>query len=222
MQSDQKPICVILGGGGHARVIIDSLQASDTVIVYAVVDPDRSLWGRDLLGVPVVGNDRELPSLIGQGVNSFVVGVGSTGDMHTRRRLFDLGLLHNLLPVTVVHPSASCSRWAKIGQGSQLLPHCVVNAGSILGSNVIVNSGAIVEHDCIVGDHVHIATGAHLASTVQIGGDAHIGIGASVKQCVHIGAGAIVGAGAVVVKDVEPHTLVVGVPARVLRRLEDQ
>jgi len=87
-----------------------------------------------------------------------------------------------------------------------------------LGVNVIINSGAVVEHDCVVGDHVHVATGAHLAGAVRIGAGAHIGIGATVKQGIAIGANAVVGAGAVVVKDVLPDTLVVGVPARLFRK----
>jgi acetyltransferase-like isoleucine patch superfamily enzyme len=94
----------------------------------------------------------------------------------------------------------------------------MVNAGAALGVNVIINTGAIVEHDCVVGDHVHIATGSRLCSTVHIGTGAHIGAGAIVRQLITIGEEAIVGAGAVVVKDVEPWTVVVGVPARVLKQ----
>ena len=98
-----------------------------------------------------------------------------------------------------------------------MFPNSVINAGAVLGNNVILNTGAIVEHDCILGDHVHVATGACLASTVRVGRGAHIGAGATVRECISVGEGALVGAGAVVVIDVSEWTVVVGVPARPVR-----
>ncbi|MBI4280135.1 MAG: NeuD/PglB/VioB family sugar acetyltransferase [Armatimonadetes bacterium] len=212
------PLCVVLGGGGHARVVLDCLISSGVARPYAVLDRDRALWGTELMGVPILGGDELLSELAQGGVTGFVVGLGGAGDNGPRRRLYELGLAHRLAPVTVCHPSAVCSRWATLGEGSVLLPAAIVNAGAVLGANVIVNTGAIVEHDCVIGDHVHVATGARLASTVRVGAGAHIGAGATVRQCLSIGEGAVVGAGAVVVKDVPPWTVVTGVPARPLRR----
>jgi sugar O-acyltransferase (sialic acid O-acetyltransferase NeuD family) len=208
--------CVILGGGGHARVVIDSLLEMGAGLPYGILDSDRSRWGQELYGVPFLGGDDLLPKLAQEGVEAFVVGLGGTGDNQPRRRLFEWGLSCGLEPLTVIHPSAICSRWSEIGRGDAILPGAVVNAGAKLGENVIVNSGAVVEHDCVVGDHAHIATGAQLASAVAVGPGAHIGAGATVRQCITIGGGAIVGAGAVVVRDVAAHAIVAGVPARLL------
>lgn len=208
---------MILGGGGHARMLIDALESSGGAVPCALLDADESLWGKEVLGVPVVGGDEMLPELVGRGVSAFAVGVGSTSDNRPRRRLFELGLSCGLSPLTIRHPSAICSRWAEIGAGAQILPGAVVNAGASLGRNVIVNSGAIVEHDCVVGDHAHVATGARLASTVRVGVGAHIGAGATVRQCLTIGDWAVVGAGAAVVRDVTAESVVAGVPARELR-----
>ncbi len=209
--------CVILGGGGHARVLIDCIRESDLAEIEGVLDPDSSLHGQKILDVPVLGGDELLGGMAAGGVTHFVVGLGGVGDNGPRRRLFELGCSCRLNPLTVRHPSAMVSRWASIGPGCQLLPGSIVNAGATLGKNVIVNSGAVVEHDCVIGDHVHIATGGKLASTVQVGIGAHIGAGATVRQSISIGEGAIVGAGAVVVKDVGPGVVVVGVPARPIR-----
>lgn len=209
--------CIILGAGGHARVIIDCLQSSGYAEPCVLLDANGSRCGNDLLGVETVGNDDLLPELVKRGAESFVVGLGSVGDNRPRQRLFELALSYNLNPLTVMHPSVIRSRWASIGQGVQMLPGCIVNAGATVGANVIINSGAIVEHDCVLDDHVHVATGARLASTVLVGTGAHIGAGATVKQGVRIGEWAIVGAGAVVVKDVAPNTTVAGVPATPLK-----
>ena len=214
-------LCVILGGGGHASVLIDILQESGIAVLHAILDPDRSKWGGELLGVPILGDENFLPELVDQGVSHFLVGLGATEDNEPRKGLFELGLSHQLEPLTVKAPSALCSPYARIGSGCQLFPGSIVNTRANIGQNVIVNSGAIVEHDCILGDHVHVATGARLASTVRVGAAAHIGAGATVRQLISIGEGAVVGAGAVVVKDVPPWTVVVGVPARILKRVRE-
>lgn len=222
MSADKKVLCVILGGGGHGRVLIDCMRASGVATPYAMLDCDTSLWGKEMLGVLVQGGDELLPELVRAGVTCFVVGVGGVGDNRPRRRLFELASSHGLKPLVVCHPSAVCSPWASIGAGSVLCPAAVVNARAVLGVNVIVNTGAIVEHDCVIGDHVHIATGARLSGTIRVGNDAHIGAGATVRQCISIGEGATLGAGAVVVKDVEPWTVVAGVPARVMKRRTEE
>jgi len=218
MGPHKKVLCVVLGGGGHARVMIDSLCSSAAATLYGILDPDRSLWGKDLMGVPILGGDDLLHKLVREGVTRFVVGVGAVGDNGARRNLFGMGLEHGLAPLTVHHPSAVCSSWEQLGAGFVLFPAAVVNAGAVIGVNVIVNTGAVVEHDCLLGDHVHIATGARLSGYARVGNGAHIGAGATVRQSISIGEGAIIGAGAAVVQDVEPWTVVVGVPARVMER----
>ena len=211
-----KPCCVILGGGGHARGIVDSLQRADAVELRGILDPNRELWGTDCVGVPILGADDMLPELVSGGVSVFTVGLGGVGNNQPRERLFALGLAHGLQPLTVIHPSATCSGWATVGQGSQLLPGSIVNAGAVLGVNVIVNTGAIVEHDCRVGDHAHLATGARLSGTVRVGARAHVGAGAIIRQSITVGEDAVVGVGAVVVSDVAPGQVVAGNPARTL------
>jgi sugar O-acyltransferase (sialic acid O-acetyltransferase NeuD family) len=218
MKWPERKICVILGGGGHAKVLIETFEAGGLGIPHAVLDSDRKRWGKKLLGVPILGDDGLLPELIKQGANCFMVGLGSTRDNGPRKRLFGLGLAHSLKALTLMHPTAICSPWASLGRGSQILPGCIINAGATLGANVIVNSGAIVEHDCQLHDHVHLAIGARLSGGVQVGSGAFIGAGATVKEGISVGKNAIVGAGSLVLKDVAPQAIVAGVPARLLKQ----
>ena len=213
--------CVILGAGGHARVVIESILAARACTLYGVLDADRSHWGDNVLGVPILGGDDLLAELRAHGVTHFAVGIGSIGDTKLRQRLFESALARDMEPLTVVHPTAVCSRSAILGSGSQLLPGSIVNAGAKVGADVVVNTGAIVEHDCVLGDHVYVATGARLSGMVRVDANAHVGIGATVRESITIGEGAVVGAGAVVVKDVQPHTVVAGVPARPLQGDEE-
>jgi sugar O-acyltransferase (sialic acid O-acetyltransferase NeuD family) len=211
---------VLFGAGGHAQVLIDCLKCRQPSIALALLDPRSNLWKTSLLDVPILGSDELLPELIRQGIRSFAVAVGSVGDCRRRQQLYKTAIAHALEPLTIVHPSAVCSRWANLGAGTQILPAAVLNAGASTGINVIINSGAIVEHDCIVGDHAHVATGARLAGGVRVGAGAHIGVGATVKENIRIGDRAIVGAGAVVVRAVPARTVVAGVPARKLRIID--
>lgn len=212
--TDLTPTCIVLGGGGHARVLIECLDGEEGLL--GITDPDERLWGTTLCGIPILGGDELLPELVRNGARSFVVGIGSTRSTGARAALFDLGVSLGLTPRPAVHATACCSRSAVVGQGVQLLPGAIVNAGARLGDNVLINTRAVVEHDCIVGEHAHVATGALLAGGVRVGAHAHIGLGACIREGVEIGAGATVGAGAVVIKDVPPGTTAVGVPARSL------
>lgn len=216
------PSCVILGGGGHARVLVDCLLTEDRVRVHGILDRTRNTGA--LLGVPYLGDDELLTEMAEAGVEYFVVGLGVNvkGDNGPRRRLYESALDRGLKPWTVRHPSAVCSSFAEIGPGCQLLPGCIVNAGACLGVHVVVNTGAVVEHDCRLEDQAFVASGAVLASTVWIGRGAFVGAGAVLRQTVRIGAEAVVGAGAVVVRDVPAGAVVSGVPARAMTRASNK
>lgn len=206
---------IILGGGGHARMLADTLrQMSRAIHGYSSICDEGEL----IPGVPYLGNDEVI---LGQptGEVGLVNGVGSIGDNWLRRRLFEDFRRKGFCFLEVVHAAAILSPQAALGQGCQLMPGAIVNAGSELAENVIINSRALVEHDCQVGGHTHIASGALLCGGCRVGESAHVGAGAVVIQSLSIGHGAVIGAGAVVTKDVEPMTLVTGVPARFVRHL---
>jgi len=204
---------VLIGAGGHARVLIHAARAAGTFDVVAVVDARHDLRGGTFEGVPIVGDETELPALRTAGIGAALLGVGSVEVTDVRSALFSRILDRGFdLPV-VRHPAAHVFA-REIGLSTVIFAGAVVNPGTILGRNVIINTGAIVDHDVTVADHVHVSPGAHIAGGVAIGAQSHIGIGSTVIQGIRIGARALVAAGAVVTRDVPDGGRVAGVPAR--------
>jgi UDP-perosamine 4-acetyltransferase len=207
---------IVLGAGGHAKVLIDTLQASGTT-VHAILDNDSARHGTKLLDVPVLGSDDLLSQFAPSDV-ALVNGVGSV-DLPERRIALYLKLKQaGYRFASVLHPSAVVSRHARLGEGVQVLAGAVIQADASIGANSLINTGARVDHDCVIDEHVHIAPGAVLSGGVAVGTRSHIGVGATVIQRVCIGKCCLIAAGAVVVSDVADDCRMAGVPAKVLKK----
>ena len=203
-----------LGAGGHAAVMIEAIRAQGLCEIVGLLDVDSRRHGTHVLDVPVLGDDRLLSRLIGEGITHFFNGIGSVRDTSLRSDVFERAITLGYHPIDVVHPSAVISPSASWSEGVVILARAVVATRAELGRNVLLNTNAIVEHDCMIGDHTHIATGAILAGAVRLGRGVHVGAGAVVRQGCTIGDRAVIGAGAVVIRDVEAASVVVGVPAK--------
>lgn len=207
---------MVLGAGGHARVVIDALQAMGHPVI-AALDSDPAKAGTTILGVPILAEDS-----LRQFAPADVLlanGIGGIADTSLRQEVFHRIKEHGFEAATVRHPTAIISRYAEIREGAQIMAGAIVQACTVVGVNAIVNTGARVDHDCHIGDHVHIAPGAMLSGGAHIGDGAHVGIGAIILQSRVIGPGAVVGAGAVVISDVEAGVTVIGSPARPRERM---
>jgi len=205
---------VILGAGGHAKVLIEALRSQGNDDSIVALDNNAELWGHKVQGVPVLGGDDLLPRLVKNGLRRFVNGLGGVRDNRPRKELFEQALALGLEPISVIHPSAIISSSAELGPGCQVLAGAVINASAVLGSNVIVNTRAVVEHDCRLGSHVHVASGAVLCSGCTLGEGVHVGASAVVRQILEIGEWAVLGAGTVVISNVDNEALVRGIPAK--------
>jgi len=206
---------VLIGGGGHCKSVVEIIRNMNTYEVVGISDLKEER-GKVILGIPVLYTDEDLPALFYNGVRNALIAVGSIGDASLRIKLFekvkDIGFN---FPI-IISPYAVIAGDVKIGEGTAVMHRVVVNVGSVIGRNCILNTGCIVEHDCKIGDHVHVASGAVLSGGVEVGYAAHIGAGAVIKQGVKIGKRSVIGAGSVVVKDVPEDSVYVGVPAREL------
>ena len=202
---------LIVGGGGHALVVVEVLRASGESIAGALTREGSRMPGLDRLGVPVVGTDSELGARIKDGAQRVFVAVGAN---RPRRRLVDDVLAGGGDLVSAISPDAIISASATIAPGALIMPGVVINALTQIGVGVIVNTRATIDHECDIGLCAHVGPGAALAGDVVVGEGALVGIGASIVPGRRIGAWSTVGAGAAVTCDVQDGMTVVGVPAR--------
>ncbi len=197
----------IYGGGGHGKACLEMLQSLGTYQVVGFID-DGLQAGETILGKPILGGSEKLPELHAQGVRLAVNAVGGIGNLAIRVKVF-----HNLAEAgfacpTVVHPTAFIEVSAVLSPGVQVFPHAYIGSEARVGFGGIINTGAIVSHDCILGDLVNISPGAILAGEVKIGARALIGMGATINLQAEIGAGARIGNGATVKSDVPKNGIV--------------
>lgn len=208
----KRPV-ILLGFGGHARVLLEILRMQNVEIV-AVVDPScEGTMCHSENDYKFLSSDDEVfhysPSQV-----YLVNGIGSVDVGNHRQQLFQYFKRHGYTFISVIHPSAILSSDLQLGEGVQIMAGAVLQPGSKFGDNVLVNTGAVIDHDCTIGDHVHVAPGSVVSGNVTIGEGTHIGTGAKIINNISIGANCTVGAGAVVIDNVPPDTRLAGVPAK--------
>jgi sugar O-acyltransferase (sialic acid O-acetyltransferase NeuD family) len=197
----------VFGAGGHAKVVIATLQASGRKVT-AIYDDDEHCRGKTVLGIPVLG---PLDQACKDGVRRAVLAIG---DNAIRRQLAEC---FSFKWESVVHPSAVVHPSVHLGEGSVIFAGAIVQPDAQVGPHAIVNTAATVDHDCVVEACASIGPGAHLAGNVSIGQRAAIGTGACVIPGISIGEDTIVGAGTVVIADLPASVVAVGSPARIVR-----
>ena len=198
----------IVGASGHGKVVADCAELSgwDEIVFFDDAWPART----SLANWAVEGSSDALVARL----NEFHGAVVAIGNNAIRREKCNHLALAGVTLVSIVHPSATISRYAQLGQGTVVLAGAVVNMDARLGTGCIVNTSACVDHDCVLGDFVHVSPRAALAGGVIVGDRSWIGIGAVARPLVRIGRDVQIGAGAAVVSDVPDNVTFVGVPAR--------
>jgi sugar O-acyltransferase (sialic acid O-acetyltransferase NeuD family) len=199
---------IVIGIGGHGKVVADIVCASgDTLIGFLDDNPQAP---REICGFPVLGTVEDyarFPEV------SFVVGIGNASD---RRRISEK--MAGVNWYTAIHPNAVVSRMnTKIGEGTVIMAGAVVNPCTTIGNHCVINTSASVDHDCCLGDYSHAAVGASLAGVVSVGKNVWIGAGAVISNSVSVCDNCMIGAGAVIVRDIEAPGTYVGIPARKIR-----
>ncbi len=216
------PRIIIWGGTGQAKVIRPIIEHYGSKVVAVIDDtpglpspfPDVEIW-RGYEGFKQWAAQEKSRSEIG-----FCIAIGNPHG-RARLRLHDLLIKEGLSAISIAHPSAIIAENAIIGEGAQILAGAIIQPEAKIGKECIINTGASVDHEDILEDGVEIAPGAVLAGLVRVETCAWVASGAIILPRLTIGADSIVGAGAVVIENVPPRTVVVGIPARKLKSIDD-
>jgi sugar O-acyltransferase (sialic acid O-acetyltransferase NeuD family) len=217
LNNDRVKPLILLGAGGHAKVLLSLVRALDLPVLGVcapeLVNQEVSFW-RD---IRVLGTGDDLNDFSPDEI-ALVNALGRrVGDNHGRQRVFENFKAKGYYFPVLVHPQACVDKDASLQEGVQIMAGAVVCADVRIGNNVIVNTRAAIDHDCVIEEHVHIAPGAVLCGNVSIGKRAFIASGAILTPGVKIGENTVVGAGASIVRDVAPGQLIL--PA-LIRRTE--
>jgi sugar O-acyltransferase (sialic acid O-acetyltransferase NeuD family) len=206
-----RPAVVVIGAGGHGKVVVSTLQSAG-VQIDAVYDDNPTLWGSTILGVTVRGPIEDVRQL------DHPAGVLGIGNNSVRERL------SKSLPLcwlTVIHPHSFVHSSAILGEGTVVFAGAVVQPDAVVGRHSIVNTCASIDHDCRVGSFAAVGPGAHLSGAVAVGDRCLLGTGCCVIPKVQINDDVIVGAGTVVIRDLPPGCTIVGPTPRIIRLAHD-
>lgn len=184
---------LLIGAGGHCKSCIDVIEQQGLYEIAGIIDKPNSA-SEKVLGYPVIGSDNDLLTLK-MGFDFALITVGHLKDVAPRIKLYEL--LRKLgfqLPV-IASPLSYVSKHAKVGSGTIIMHHAIVNADAKIGDNCIINTKALVEHDAHLGNHCHISTGAVVNGGVNVGDRSFIGSSATTKQYINIPTDSFIKAG---------------------------
>lgn len=201
---------ILIGGGGHARVIKTILDLEKDVECVGYTDVKACD-----IDLPYLGTDQALEKYLKHGIR-LILGIGSIDLPRHRQSIYEKFKKWGYQFYSVIHPQAIVSSGVQLSEGVQIMAAAVINTGTVIKENVIINTSSTIEHDCRVGDHSHIAPGVTLSGNVKIGVGCHVGTGATLIQGVTIGDHCLIGAGSVVISNIDSHSKAVGIPARVI------
>jgi sugar O-acyltransferase (sialic acid O-acetyltransferase NeuD family) len=199
---------IIYGAGGHAKAVMEIVQAIGAFRIAGILDDNATLTGSSVLGIPVLGTRELLPRLVEQGIRLAANGVGGIIDINIRMKLFDLLAGYGFAFPILCHPRATVEPSAQIFDGVQVFANAYVGSSTVLHERCMINTGAIVSHDCEIGSFTHIAPGAMLAGHIHVGEKVLVGMGVTTTIGIKIGNGARIGNGAILLADVPERAIV--------------
>ena len=212
---------LLLGGGGHCKVILDSLLKINQYTEIGIVDPYIKK-GDKILGVSVVGCDEDLSDLYDAGYREAFISLGSIGNTRVRKNIYKMLKELRFNVVTIIDPSADVSQFANIEEGSYIGKNALINAGASIAACSIINTGAIVEHDCYIGMFTHVAPGAVVCGNVKLGENVHVGAASVIKNGIVIGDDVMIGAGSAIVNHIDCNMIAYGNHMSVLKEKSDE
>lgn len=196
---------VLLGCGGHAKSVVDTIEQKGTYEIVGFLDP-KGLVQNIYKKYNIIGTDQDLEELFKKEITYGFITVGYMGESKIRNQLFrkmkDLGFT---IP-NIIEETSSIANDVQLGEGIYVGKNAVINSNSLIGDMCIINTHATIEHDCIIGAYTHMAVSSVACGGVIVGANSFVGANATIIQNITLGEHVLVGAGAVVTRDIKEKT----------------
>lgn len=210
-----KESLVLIGGGGHCKSCIDVIESEGRYEIAGILDLPENI-GHEISGYKVIGVDDDIPEL-SKAYKNFFITMGHIKSPDFRKKMFAyLDSLGVNIPA-IISPKAHVSGRARIGRGTIVMHHALVNSEAVIEDNCIINSGSFIEHEAFVGSHCHISTKAILNGQCRVGNECFIGSGTILANNIIIADNVILSAGSLVLRNIDKPGLYIGNPLRKIK-----
>lgn len=203
---------IIVGDGGHAKIVIDILQEMKQYEILGVTS--KQINKQSFYGLPVLGNDDILEDYYKKGIKNIAIGIGGFKDNELRTKIFNNFLSKGYNIINAVHPKSIIANSVIMGKGVVIFAGAILNPEVKLGNNVIIATGATIDHETVVDDHCLISAGVTIGANTKIGEGTLCALGSKLISEITIGANVLVAAGAVVINDIKSNNKIFGIPAK--------
>lgn len=205
---------IVIGGGGHAKVVISVLKKLDQYDIVGYIDIENK---DKIIGVPYLGNDNVLNDLFNSGIVNAALGIGQIKSTVLRKKIVNLATNIGFKFPSIISPDCVINESVDIGIGTIIMDGVIIQPGTKIGDFTILNTKSSIDHDCEIGNFVHIAPGVVISGGVKIGNDVLIGTGVSVINNIEIGGNSIISAGSSVLKTISRPGIYRGIPAKFIK-----
>ncbi len=210
---------IIFGAGGNSRDIIDTIgdinrAYANTYKCVGILDDEESLWGKEVMGVKVLG---PIKNAVNFPKSFFVNGIYSVKKFFINEEIIKSSLIPLNRFEKIIHPTSLVSETATIDVGSVLLKNVVIMSNVVIGKHVTIHPGAVISHDTYIGDYSFIANTVSTGGYVKIDKSCFIGLNSTIRDRVQIGSYSIVGMGSTVLKDIPSGKTYTGNPAKPIK-----
>ena len=209
---------LIIGSGGLAKSILDSISKNNITEVVGFIDEYKNK-GEKINDLKIVGKIRDIRNFVkNKEVNSFIIGVG---DNFLRKSIYEQIMslkLRNFKPISIIDKTATISSYASIGKGCYIAPKTVIQTSTKIGILNVINIGTIIDHDNKIGNFSSTAPGCVTGGNVKVGNLCHLALSAVVKNNISIGSNTIVGSNSYINKNCKSNSIYFGNPGKFYRK----
>jgi len=207
---------LIIGAGGHSKVIVDIIQSEKKYEIVGFIDNIQPI-GKEVCGYKVIGREEDIKTLT-DNLNIYG-GVIAVGDNFLRSNLEKKikKLCNKFIFVNCLHPKSNIAFDVIMGEGNVVMAGATINTSSEIGNHCIFNTNSSIDHDNKISNFVSIAPNAVTGGNVEIGAFSAIGIGSTIIHNISVGENCIVGASSLVHQDTISNSVYYGIPAKFIR-----